>query len=43
MTLNLLALAEPQLPKLAPSDSFWLPIDASVTTRNIDWVWEFMI
>jgi cytochrome c oxidase subunit II len=44
MTLHLLALlAEPQLPKLAPSDSFWLPVDASVTSRNIDWVWDFMI
>jgi cytochrome c oxidase subunit II len=44
MTLHLLALlAEPALPKLAPSDSFWLPADASVTTRNIDWVWDFMI
>jgi cytochrome c oxidase subunit II len=44
MTLHLLALlAEPALPKLAPSDTFWLPSDASVTTRNIDWVWDFMI
>ena len=44
MTLHLLALlAEPALPKLAPSDSFWLPADASVTTRNIDWVWDFMV
>ncbi len=45
MTSPLLALlAEPaKLPKLAPSDSFWLPVDASVTTRNIDWVWDFMI
>jgi cytochrome c oxidase subunit II len=44
MTLNLLALlAEPTLPKLAPSDSFWLPVDASITSRNIDWVWDFMI
>jgi cytochrome c oxidase subunit II len=44
MTLHLLALlADPQLPKLAPSDSFWLPADASVTTRNIDWVWDFML
>lgn len=44
MTLHLLALlADPQLPKLAPSDSFWLPADASVTTRNIDWVWDFMV
>src|SRR4051812_19957235 len=44
MTLHLLALlAEPALPKLAPSDSFWLPVDASVTSRNIDWVWDFMI
>jgi cytochrome c oxidase subunit 2 len=44
MTLHLLALlAEPKLPKLAPSDSFWLPTDASLTTRNIDWVWDFMI
>jgi cytochrome c oxidase subunit 2 len=44
MTLHLLALlAEPKLPQSAPSDSFWLPIDASVTTRNIDWVWDFMV
>ncbi len=44
MTLHLLALlADPMLPKLAPSDSFWLPVDASVTSRNIDWVWDFMI
>jgi len=44
MTLHLLALlAEPALPKLAPSDSFWLPADASLTSRNIDWVWDFMI
>lgn len=44
MTLHLLALlAEPQLPKLAPSDSFWLPADASLTTRNIDWVWDFLV
>ena len=43
MTLHLLALLAPALPKLAPSDSFWLPADASVTSRNIDWVWDFMI
>ena len=45
MTLSLLALlADPaKLPKSAPSDSFWLPTDASVTTRNIDWVWDFMV
>ncbi len=45
MTLHLLALlAEPaKLPKLTPSDSYWLPTDASVTTRNIDWVWDFMV
>jgi cytochrome c oxidase subunit II len=44
MTLSLLALlADPKLPKLAPSDSFWFPADASVTSRNIDWVWDFMI
>jgi cytochrome c oxidase subunit 2 len=37
-------LQEPaKLPKLSPSDSFWLPTDASVTTRNIDWVWDFMV
>ncbi len=44
MTLSLLALlADPKLPVSPPSDSFWLPIDASVTTRNIDWVWDFMV
>jgi cytochrome c oxidase subunit II len=44
MTLHLLALlADPKLPVSAPSDSFWLPIDASVTSRNIDWVWDFMV
>ncbi len=44
MTLHLLALlADPKLPVSPPSDSFWLPTDASVTTRNIDWVWDFMV
>jgi len=44
MTLHLLALlADPALPKLPPSDTFWLPADASVTSRNIDWVWDFMV
>jgi cytochrome c oxidase subunit 2 len=43
MTQLLALLAEPTLPKLAPSDSFWLPVDASVTTRNIDWVWDFLV
>ena len=35
MTQLLALLAEPTLPKLAPSDSFWLPVDASVTTRIV--------
>jgi cytochrome c oxidase subunit 2 len=43
MTQLLALLAEPELPKLTPSDSFWLPTDASVTSRNIDWVWDFML
>ena len=45
MTLHLLALlAEPStLPVSPPSDSFWLPVDASVTSRNVDWVWDFMV
>jgi cytochrome c oxidase subunit 2 len=44
MTPHLLALlADPKLPVSPPSDSFWLPTDASITTRNIDWVWDFMI
>jgi len=45
MTLHLLALlGDPaKLPVSPPSDSFWLPVDASVTSRNIDWVWDFMI
>src|SRR5687768_14857867 len=44
MTPHLLALlAEPKLPVSGPSDSFWLPTDASITTRNVDWVWDFMI
>lgn len=44
MTLHLLALlSDPALPKLAPSDTFWLPADASVTSRNIDWVWDFLV
>lgn len=45
MTLHLLALlTDPaKLPVSPPSDSFWLPIDASVTTRNIDWVWDFLV
>jgi len=43
MTQLLALLADPELPKLPASDSFWLPADASVTTRNIDWVWDFML
>jgi cytochrome c oxidase subunit II len=45
MTLHLLALlGDPsKLPVSPPSDSFWLPVDASVTSRNVDWVWDFMV
>lgn len=43
MTQLLALLADPKLPTLTPSDSFWLPTDASVTSRNVDWVWEFMV
>ena len=45
MILQLLAFAgDPsKLPVSPPSDSFWLPVDASLTSRNIDWVWDFMV
>jgi cytochrome c oxidase subunit 2 len=31
------------LPKFPPSDLFWMPVDASVTTRNVDWLYDFMV
>jgi len=30
------------LPKFPESQTFWMPSDASVTTRNVDWVYYFM-
>lgn len=30
------------LPKFPESDTFWMPADASVTTRSVDWVWYFL-
>lgn len=31
-----------KLPKLPESDTFWMPLDASVTTRSVDWIWYFL-
>ena len=39
----LLLQAAPNLPKSPPSDDFWLPRAASVTTDNVDWVWDFLV
>ena len=36
-------VADPKLPKLPESPLFWMPRDASVTSRNVDWVWDFMV
>jgi cytochrome c oxidase subunit II len=30
------------LPKFPESDTYWMPLDASLTTRNVDWVWYFL-
>jgi cytochrome c oxidase subunit 2 len=30
------------LPKFPESSEFWMPVDASVTTRNVDWIYHFM-
>jgi cytochrome c oxidase subunit II len=31
------------LPKLPESDTYWMPLDASVTAADIDWLYMFMI
>jgi len=33
---------QPALPKSPESPDFWMPLDASVTTRSVDWVYYFM-
>lgn len=38
-----LANSQPKLPKFPESSSFWMPFDASVTTRNVDWLYEFLL
>ncbi|HET9954925.1 MAG TPA: cytochrome c oxidase subunit II [Polyangiaceae bacterium] len=30
------------LPKVPESDTFWMPLDASVTTRSVDWIYYFL-
>lgn len=35
--------SEPKLPKFPESSSFWMPLDASVTTRSVDWIWDFLL
>lgn len=30
------------LPKSPETPEFWMPLDASVTTRNVDWIYHFM-
>lgn len=35
--------ADPKLPKLPDSSLFWMPRATSVTTRNVDWVWDFLV
>jgi cytochrome c oxidase subunit 2 len=45
MTLTTLLglIADPERPKLPESPLFWMPRDASITSRNVDWVWDFMV
>lgn len=45
MTLSTLLslVADPPKHKLPDSPLFWMPRDSSVTSRNVDWVWDFMI
>ncbi len=40
----LLAVGEQSkdLPKFPESNTFWMPLDASVTTRSVDWVYYFL-
>ena len=38
--VSLIQQASP--PKLPDSDDFWMPLDASVTTRAVDWIYHFL-
>jgi cytochrome c oxidase subunit 2 len=41
--ISLLQPAAPTLPKLPESDTFWMPLDTSVTAADIDWLYMFMV
>jgi cytochrome c oxidase subunit 2 len=45
MTTKLLLLQQPapNLPKFPESPTLWMPLDASVTAADIDWLYMFMI
>jgi len=45
MTMTPLFLLQPAqtLPKFPESDTFWMPLSASTTTYQIDWLYMFMI
>ncbi len=45
MTMTPTFLLQPAqtLPKLPDSDTFWMPLDASTTAHQIDWLYMFMI
>ena len=43
MTTPLLLLQPAKLPKLPESPNVWMPLDASVTAGDIDWLYMFMV
>jgi cytochrome c oxidase subunit II len=42
-TSSLLSFVQAIQPKSPESDDFWMPLDASITTRSVDWVYDFMV
>jgi len=42
-TSPLLSFAQAIQPKSPESPEFWMPLDASVTSRSVDWIYHFMV
>jgi cytochrome c oxidase subunit 2 len=40
--LSLIQETTPSLPESPPSPFFWMPLDASVTVRAVDWLYDFL-
>ena len=41
--MPMLLQATPDLPKSPPGKDFWMPADASVTTSNVDWLYDVLL